>query len=107
MRTVYERLQLDVPRISREEKLSMSFRAVNDAPASGAGIASTTLVYEIYPRIPGVENFGSMLNRRNTLRQCTLLVTKMNAQHMLKEAIKDQNSPSMAEIENIRRWPSG
>lgn len=57
----YEKLRWDVPNISRKEALSMAFRAVNDAPSSGTGISPTTLVYRIFPNIPG-KNIGSTLS---------------------------------------------
>lgn len=48
LQTVYEKLCLGVSRFSREEQLSMLFSAVNDAAASGTGIAHSTLVYGVY-----------------------------------------------------------
>lgn len=85
----------------------MSFRAVNVSTAFGTEIASTRFVYEIYLKILEAGIGGSMLNRRNVVRQCKALVTNMKAQHMHYEEIKEHNSPSIDDIEKGIGCPPG
>lgn len=63
LRSIYEKLKLDLPRITRDDRLSMAFRAINDAPDSVSGISPTTLVFGVHPKIPGVGHRGSVAER--------------------------------------------
>lgn len=60
LRSIYNKLKMDLPSIRREERLSMAFRAINDAPARASGISPTMLVFGILPNIPGAGFRGSM-----------------------------------------------
>lgn len=55
LRTVYENLCVDVPSKSKEDRLSLSFRALNDTPNSYTRICRTTLAYGNFPKIPEIQ----------------------------------------------------
>lgn len=42
-----------------------------------------------------------MSDQRNTIGQCTELVTKMKVRHVLKEASIDRNCPILAESKDV------
>lgn len=46
VRSIYSKMALDLPDIGREERLSLTFRAINDVPDRITGICPTTLVFE-------------------------------------------------------------
>lgn len=85
----------------------LTFRAINDTPMSDSGISPTTLVYGLYPKIPGAGPRGSMAERANIIRECTKLVLRMKAKRIVNESKKIRNSPSMNEIEKVRTLPPG
>jgi len=85
----------------------MAFRAINDSPNSDTGICPTTLVFGIYPKIPGAGHRGTMAQRANIIRECTAEVTKMKARRLLRDSTRSRNSPNAAAIEKIRSLPAG
>lgn len=52
LRSIYQKLKVSLPRINREDHLSLAFRAINDAP-NAKGISPTMLVFGVYPKLPG------------------------------------------------------
>ncbi len=46
VRSEYDKLKGDLPKISPSDRLSLTFRAINDVPDSDTGICSTTMVLE-------------------------------------------------------------
>lgn len=107
LKTVYSKLCIDLPDVSREDRLSMSFRAINDSPCSDTGVSPTTLVFGVYPKIPGGGARGSMMQRANVIRACTEMITKLKARRVVKDAMKIRHTPSALEIEKVRRLPPG
>ena len=55
VRTIYNKIKIDLADISRADLLSLAFREINDAPSSVTGISPTKLVFGIAPRIPGCD----------------------------------------------------
>lgn len=49
-RSVYDKLTLDLPRATKEHRLSIALRGINDAPSGPDGISPTNLVFVIYPK---------------------------------------------------------
>lgn len=47
MQIVYDKLCMELPSISKEDRLSLTFRALNDTTNSDIGISATTLVFRI------------------------------------------------------------
>lgn len=76
----------------------MTFRAINDAPNSHFGSSPTTLMYGIYPKIPGTGFRGRMVRRSGIIRDCTNIVTKMKARRVLRDAMKRHNTASCLEM---------
>ncbi len=105
LKTVYGKLRLDMPTIRREERLSPTFRALNDVPNSSTGISLTTLVFGVYPKLPGSGIRGTMAERAHIIRQCTVMVVKMRNRRLIKDLIRSRNVPSVGEIEKVRNLP--
>lgn len=63
LRAVHKMLQMILPYTAKEDRLSMAYRAINDAPNSDTIISFKTLVYEIYPKISGARDRGTILEK--------------------------------------------
>lgn len=50
--TVYSKLCVEIPSICKRDRLSLTFRVLNDTRNSNTGICSTTLVYGTFLKIP-------------------------------------------------------
>lgn len=50
--TIYDMLQVDIPNISKEERLSMTLPAINDSPPAQSVIAPATMAFGICPKSP-------------------------------------------------------
>lgn len=66
--SVYQKLSIDLPDITRDEPLSLTFRALKDVPDSDTGICPTTMVFGVHPQIPGSSPRGSMEKRVKIIR---------------------------------------
>lgn len=102
MLAIYGKLRIVLARFSKEDRLSMTFRAIKDAPNSDTNICPTTLVFGIHPKIPGAGHSGSLAQRANIIRETTNMVIKMKARRFLRDFMRTNNSPSMAEI--VAAW---
>lgn len=107
VRSVYEKLKTDLPKTSAADRLSLTFRAINDVPDSDSGICPTTMVFGVYPKIPRSGHRGSMAVRAKIIQDCTALATKMKARRVIKDSVRKYHAPSMREIEKLRRLPPG
>lgn len=107
LRKVYDMLKSDVPSLRREERLSMAFRAINDAPSSSSGISPTMLVFGVHPKLPGAGFRGSYAKRAHIVRECTKAVIKMKARRMVRDSIRPRNIPSLGEQNKIRETVCG
>eukprot|EP00171_Calliarthron_tuberculosum_P014672 IDg14672t1 len=84
LRSIYAKLKLDTPEMSKEERLSMAFRALNDAPDTDTGISPTTLVFGIHPKIPGSKKRGTLAQRAKIVRDATKFAMKMKSRRMIR-----------------------
>ena len=107
LRKLYEKLRIDKARMPREDRLSMSFRAINDVPSSNTGISPTTLFFGVYPKLPGGGHRGYMDKRVQIIRQYSELVIKMKARKMVRDSARLRNTTSMKEMEKIKRLRPG
>lgn len=107
LRSVYSKLLIDLPKISKEDRLSLSFRAINDSPSSTTGVSPTAMVFGIHPKLPGGGKRGSYAQRAQIVADCRKLATKMKARRIIQETSKRQNSASGTNIETIRRLSPG
>lgn len=107
LRKIYEKLRIDLPHINCDDRLSMAFRAINDAPNSDTGISPTTLVFGVYPKIHGGGLRGTMLQRASIIRDCTNNVTKMKARRTLRDAVMLRNTASCLEMQKVSQLPPG
>lgn len=83
-KSIYEKLRLDLPSISKEDRLSLIFCAINDSPSSDTRISPTTLVFRNYPKIPGAGDRRSMAKRANIIRGAPKLVTMMKSRRVIR-----------------------
>lgn len=65
MRNVYEKLCKDLPAVLKFQWLSMTFRTMNDNHDSDRRIFMTTLVYVVYPKLPGSSPRGTVIQGAN------------------------------------------
>lgn len=68
LKAVYDKFRIDLCALSGEERLSMAFRAVNEVPNSTTGILTTTLVFGVFPKLPGADNRVEMAQRAHIIR---------------------------------------
>lgn len=107
LRAVFDKISLDLPKLSKHDRLSLSFRAIKDAPHLTTGVSPTAKVFGVFPKIPGARHRGSMAERAKVIRECTQIVIKMNARRKLRESTKLRHTPSIAEIEKLRAIEPG
>ncbi len=98
---------IDVPRMSASDRLSLTFRAINDVPDSNTGICLTSIVFGVHPKLPKSGNRGSMAERARIITDCTKLAVKMKARSKIKERVRKYYAPNVQEVEKIRRLPPG
>lgn len=89
--TVYEKLYVDLPSISKEDRSSLAFRALNDTPNYYKQICPTTLVYRHFPKIPEGTARTTMFKQAEVIRECTQLVSQMMAQGNIKDVQMQHN----------------
>lgn len=94
LKTICSKLRLDLPRLPKEDVLSLTFPAIN-------------LVFSTHPTLAGAGYRGSMAQRANVLREAAKLVTMMKERRNLCDAIKTRSTPSVAEIEKVRNMALG
>lgn len=88
LKTIYEKLCIDLPELQKEQQLSVAFRTVNDDPSTETGTSSTTLVFRVYRKIPGGGSRGIIIQRANTIRDRKSFLIKMKARRTIRESIK-------------------
>lgn len=104
VRSIHEKLKIDLPKIGQAARLSLTFRAINGADT---GVCPTTLVFGVYPKLPKSENRVSMAERAPIISQCMALAVKLKSRRVLKDSIRKYHSPSSIEIEKVRRMVPG
>lgn len=105
MRTLYIKLCLYSACISREERLSLTFRALDDTHPTDIGIFPTTLVYGIWSKIPGAGDQGLLIKMVALIRESVAIVGCMKARKMRKATERIRNIPSHTEIEKVKTLP--
>lgn len=103
LRTVYDKVCINMPYLRKKEKLAMSFRAINLSPSAKTGISLTTLVFVIYPKIPGGRCCGTMMEKANIIRDYTQIVNKMKAKRMICNASHQKSSSSLEKIQKVSK----
>lgn len=107
LRTVYEKLCIGKPSLRKEKRLAMTFRAINDSPNAISRIPSTTLVFGIYPKIPGERCRRTMIERANIIKNCTEIVRKMKAKRTICDASRQSNFRILEETRKVSKTPPG
>lgn len=107
LKSVYSKLKIDLPQITKSDRLSLAFRAINDSPNSDSGISPTALVFGVHPKLPGGGNRGSYAQRAKIVSECTKLAIKMKARRIIRDGAKRQNSLNGVDIETVRRLAPG
>lgn len=67
LRKVYDNLKVDLPSINREDRLSVAFRAIKNAPNSDTGISPAALVFRVHPKLTGGGKRGICAQREKIL----------------------------------------
>eukprot|EP00171_Calliarthron_tuberculosum_P023596 IDg23596t1 len=100
VRTIYEKLKIDTSDMSRESRLSMTFRCVNDT-AGYDGIVPTLLVFGTYPKITidQTESPGTTAQRAKAIRSASKLATEMITEERLRRSRKDGPSANVLRID--------
>lgn len=106
-RRIYEKLKIEIPGIRKEERLSLTFRAINVAIDSTTGISPTAPVFGIHTKLPGVGQARTMAARANKIRECTQVVIQIKARRLIRDSTRPRNSPSMEEVYKVRHLPPG
>eukprot|EP00171_Calliarthron_tuberculosum_P011021 IDg11021t1 len=104
VRSVYEKLKIDDPTMSRELRLSTTFRCVNDT-AGFDGVVPTLLVFGTYPRI-GTEQHPiapTTLERANAVLRATKLAVQLIDEERLKHASKNGPTANAEIIDAVKR----
>lgn len=107
VRAVYDKLRIDLPHLSPSDRLSYTFRAINDVPDADTGISPTTMVFGVYPKLPGSGPRGSMAERARIISECTKLAERMKARRVIRDSMRITKSPNQEEILALRRLPPG
>lgn len=76
----------DMPDISKEDRMSLNFRAINESPSTRTGLCTTPGNYGLFLKLLDSRKRGRMIYRANIVRSCANNVTNMNDQHALKAA---------------------
>lgn len=107
LRSIYEKLKIYFPCLHREERLSLTFRAANDAPSSESGTSPTMLVFSVLPKLPGAGHRGAIAERANIIREFTRKDIQMNAKRVVRDSIRSRNKISRKDIEEVKRTVPG
>eukprot|EP00171_Calliarthron_tuberculosum_P022600 IDg22600t1 len=107
LRAVYEKIKHDTPLMPISERLAMSFRALNDAPDADTGIAPTTLVFGVHPKLPGSRKRGTLAERAVIIREATKLASERKARRLIRDAARRRQGPNSEEMEKVRRLRPG
>lgn len=67
--TTYNEIKIYLPKLRREERLSLAFRAINNVPSSDSGISPTMFVFGILPELSGAGSYGLMVKRGKIIRE--------------------------------------
>lgn len=107
LRAAYENLSLQLKVITKENRLSISFCALNDVTSSVTGISPTTMVFGVYLKHPGSENRVNREKRAHITNQCTELFIKINFRRMIRDSSRPRSINSQEEMEKVRNLAPG
>lgn len=108
VRSVYDKLIIDMPDLSPSDRLSYIFRAINDALDSDTGVSATTMVFGVYPKLPGSGSRGSTTEFARIISERTKLAEEMKARTVIRDSmrieklVEDYASSRLDELEGLR-----
>lgn len=102
MRKVHEKLRQDLPEILKDQRFSMTFRALIDTHDYDTAISATTLEYGVYPKLPVSDPRSGMIQPANTICLCSKMFMKLKAQRMIGETEKKKHVASQSYMEQVR-----
>ena len=89
--------------ISKEMKLQMAFKAINDT-AGYNGLVPTLLVFGAYPRISSLDAPSvTTMERARVIKLAMKEVMKIRANRQITDALQQRNGPQTA----VHEWPVG
>lgn len=101
LRRVYNILLIELPDITREERLQMAIKSVNDT-AGPDGLVPTLLVFGAYPRIgPGEGPAASITKRAEANKKAMAEVRKCQAARKVADALRMRNGPNTVHLANL------
>lgn len=113
LRRAYEIIQDETPDLSKDAKLQMAVKAVNDT-AGPDRLVPTLLVFGAYPRMVDYDPPApSVAARAAALKKATVEVRKLHAQRQVQDALNTRNGPSTTLLHrlplnsNVLVWREG
>ena len=101
LRRAYMILLKEIPDISKEYRLQMAVKAVNDT-AGPDGIVPTLLVYGAYPRMSADDPpSASITQRAVAIRHAMADVRKCHAARKVQEALRTRNGPRTSHLADL------
>ena len=107
-RKVYEKLKIDDPTMSRELRLSTTFRCINDS-AGPNGMVPTLLVFGSYPRL-GVKSetiAPTTIERANSIREATDLAESLHRRERIRRASTNGPTANYDLIQRVKKLDNG
>lgn len=105
--TVNEKPGIDLPRMRRNIRLFMAFRAGNEAPNRNTGVSLTTMFLAIYPKISGGGLRGTMFQRASIICNCTTIIPKVKTKRAVCTEVKPHNTASCLKMQKVPQRPPG
>lgn len=104
VRDVYGKLKIDTPDMSRELRLSMTFRCINDT-AGFDGIVPTLLVFVSYPRIANNpdEMASDTIIRAKAVRSAAKHASEVLTAERLRRESKSGPAANLERIDTVKR----
>lgn len=103
LRAVHDKVKVDLPATSKEDQLSLAFRAINDFPNKATGISPTALVFGVNPKIPSGESRGTYAQRIKVVAECTKIVSEIKSKRVITAAKKGQKSVNALDMDEVRK----
>ncbi|KAI0995530.1 hypothetical protein K3495_g12649, partial [Podosphaera aphanis] len=101
VRRAYQCLREDIPELSKESILQMTFKAINDIAGPG-GLIPTLLVFGCYPRMSFSDPpQPSIAKRATAIKRAMAEASKIRLNRQITEALRQQNGPNVEHIKDL------
>jgi hypothetical protein len=101
IRRAYHIITAEIPDISKEMALQMTFKAINDS-AGPDGLVPTLLVYGAYPRMSEYDAPSPTISQRAaTIKKAMAEIHKLRAKRQVADALNMRNGPNTDSIHGL------